>query len=427
MRTPELKPKKNEFGRESLWVESQPVTQAGRDTGIHANRNWRCRLVPAHTHSPASDSEWAARSLDDESRHLRHENARALREPGISRRTPAGFLATAIIIMILATSCVPAGFSSGASGDVLPPLTETWAFATPHSARSDSAVQMHAPQLAMIVTAWTTLDSATGQPSSLLEAGAQPPTSVQRAAVISTFSRDAYRPEPVRLLARDSNALARAAQASARLLSSAGIGTAILDFDGQSRADLPAVVRVLHAFSDSLARAGVVPVIALPAADTAAYPTQPFLFANTILLKFYDPGRLTAEPRPVLTRESLRRVLGARVSVAGATRFVAALPVYGNVWRPGGAPEIIGFADARRLAAEANVAMERDPANGSLHAVRPGAWELWLPDSAVVRDLVRDVRSLGVQRVALWRLGYEDPAVWSSVRRSADPSDIPRE
>jgi spore germination protein YaaH len=327
----------------------------------------------------------------------------------------------------LAASCVATGFSGAASGDVLPPLTEMCAFATPHSARSDSAVQIHAPQLAMIVTAWTTLDSATGQPSSLLEAGARPPTSVQRAAVISTFSRDAYRPEPVRLLARDSNALARAAQASARLLSSAGIGTAILDFDGQSRADLPAVVRVLHAFSDSLARAGVVPVIALPAADTAAYPTQPFLFANTILLKFYDPGRLTAEPRPVLTRESLRRVLGARVSVAGATRFVAALPVYGNVWRPSGAPEIIGFADARRLAAEANVAIERDPANGSLHAVRPGAGEVLLPDSAVLRDLVSDVRSLGVQRVALWRLGYEDAAVWSSVRRSADPSDIPRE
>jgi spore germination protein YaaH len=110
-------------------------------------------------------------------------------------------------------------------------------------------------------------------------------------------------------------------------------------------------------------------------------------------------------------------MLGPRVADVGASRIVAALPVYGYLWRPGGPAQPLSFADARRAALEANVELVRDPSSRSLHAIQPGNWELWMSDAELLRALVTEVGALGVTRIALWRLGLEDPAVWTMFER----------
>jgi spore germination protein YaaH len=47
--------------------------------------------------------------------------------------------------------------------------------------------------------------------------------------------------------------------------------------------------------------------------------------------------------------------------------------------------------------------------------VLPNEWELWVADAELLRELVREAQELGVRRVALWRLGLEDPAVWREI------------
>jgi spore germination protein YaaH len=100
------------------------------------------------------------------------------------------------------------------------------------------------------------------------------------------------------------------------------------------------------------------------------------------------------------------------VAAVGASRIVAALPVYGYLWRPNQPGQPISFDDARHAAAQANVELRRDPASESLHAVQPNAWELWFSDAVLLRALEDEVTTLGVTRVALWRLGLEDPGIW---------------
>jgi spore germination protein YaaH len=51
-----------------------------------------------------------------------------------------------------------------------------------------------------------------------------------------------------------------------------------------------------------------------------------------------------------------------------------------------------------------------------LHALEPGVWELWMTDAELLRVLVDQVTGLGVRRIALWRLGQEDPDVWRVLR-----------
>jgi spore germination protein YaaH len=158
--------------------------------------------------------------------------------------------------------------------------------------------------------------------------------------------------------------------------------------------------------------------VAIHAADTAAYPTR-ILFpaADAAIVMLYDEHWSTSAPGPIATPDWVRRTLAQRVADVGADRLVAALPLYGYLWRGTQAGEPLSFADARRAASQANVELARDPSSMSLHAFQSGVWELWMTDAELLRTLVDQVTGLGVRRIALWRLGQEDPSVWQVILR----------
>jgi spore germination protein YaaH len=52
----------------------------------------------------------------------------------------------------------------------------------------------------------------------------------------------------------------------------------------------------------------------------------------------------------------------------------------------------------------------------TLHAVGDG-WTIWSSDAVLLDTLMHDAWTLGVMRVALWRLGLEDPAIWTRLRQ----------
>ena len=158
--------------------------------------------------------------------------------------------------------------------------------------------------------------------------------------------------------------------------------------------------------------------MAIPAADTAAYPTRTFMSAvDLLIVMLYDEHWSTSAPGPIATPSWVRRTLGLRVAEVGASRIVAALPVYGYQWRTARPATPLSFDDARRAAAQASVGLVRDPSSQSLHASQPGDWELWQSDAELLRALRDEVTSLGVTKIALWRLGLEDPGVWRVLAR----------
>jgi hypothetical protein len=77
----------------------------------------------------------------------------------------------------------------------------------------------------------------------------------------------------------------------------------------------------------------------------------------------------------------------------------------------------VTLLEARRNAAAAGAELTRDPATSTLRAARRGEWELWVSDAGLLQALLLEVEALGVRSVALWRLGQEDPAVWTDVVR----------
>jgi spore germination protein YaaH len=295
-------------------------------------------------------------------------------------------------------------------------VSSLWGFTAPWDPRSDSTVRATTTKLDAVVTGWIQLDSVTSLPSMRYpDDSSRNRGGAQRLTLVTSWHGERFHPETVRRLGEDPGALALVAARVGALVAAGDYRGVVLDFEEQSPADLPLTVRVASAIADSAkAHGATLAAIALPAGDTAAYPTRSFIPAvDLAVIMLYDEHWATSPPGPIATPEWVRRTLGKRLADVGASRIVAALPLYGYLWRSNQPAQPLSFADARRAAFEANVELRRDPASLSLHAIQPGSWELWMSDAQLLRALRAEVGSLGVSQIALWRLGLEDPGVWS--------------
>ena len=296
--------------------------------------------------------------------------------------------------------------------------TERWAFSAPWDPRSAASVRAHGVALDGVVLDWIPLDTVTGMPFVLYpdSVSAVLPSSIRRMALVTTFVTDQFHPSIIRRLAADSFALRRSAAAIAERIQRGGYRGVVLDFEGMTGADTALTRAVVATIAEAARSRGVGPVvIAMPGSDTVGFPARLFTSsADLLLIMLYDQHWATSPPGAIAEPLWVRRTLAMRVAESGASRVVAALPLYGYQWRANAPAATISYDDARRLAAEAGVALDRDPATHSLHALRAGAdgWELWVTDAVLLDALQREVAAFGVRRVAYWRLGLEDPAIW---------------
>jgi peptidoglycan-N-acetylglucosamine deacetylase len=302
---------------------------------------------------------------------------------------------------------------------------EVWGFTGPWDPMSANAVRTHGSGLDAVITGWIGLDSATARPiQPLLYPDTVRPRrgTLRRMAIVTSWHGDRFHPTTIRTLAADPRRLAETASLIARHAASMHYRGLVLDFEALSAADTGALALVVRAITDSAHRRGVRPIaVAIPAADTAAYPARLLLrVADLVIPMLYDQHWAGSTPGPVADPAWVRQVLAMRIAEAGGSeRIVAGVPGYGYRWWQGGTrpTDHISFREARQIATDARVPLVRDSATRTLRAARPGEWELWVADAGLLRQLVSDARAAGVRRFALWRMGQEDDAIWSSVFR----------
>src|SRR5262249_62154270 len=95
----------------------------------------------------------------------------------------------------------------------------------------------------------------------------------RRMAIVTSWHGDRFHPSTVRALARDDARLGRAAGSIAKHAAAMRYAGLVLDLESLERSDLPALLHVVKTITDSAHARHVSPiVVAIPAADTAAYP-----------------------------------------------------------------------------------------------------------------------------------------------------------
>jgi len=318
-----------------------------------------------------------------------------------------------------------AGLSVTASRRAPPsPPIELWAFTGPWDARSDSSLRANALHLDVAVTGWIGLDSNTAQPilpspyPDTLRLGG---TRAKRMAIVTSWHGDRFHPNSIRALGRDDGRLARAAGAIAAHAAKLRYAGLVLDFESLERTDRQSLLHVIKAIADSAhGRHVSTIVVAIPATDTAVYPAKPLIaVADLIMPMLYDEHWSTSSPGAISEPDWVKSSLATRIAEVGSSKIVAALPVFGYRWslKTKSAAEDVTFAEAKHSAAQAGVQLARDQKTSTLHGAKPGEWEIWVTDAELLSALVRQTTDAGVRRVALWRIGQEDPAIWRTLER----------
>jgi peptidoglycan-N-acetylglucosamine deacetylase len=297
--------------------------------------------------------------------------------------------------------------------------TVTWGFTAPWDPKSDSSVRENSARLDAVVSGWIQLDSITGMPHVQFTDRANIAPGTSRFALVSSYGGGRFRADVVRRIAAEDLALSDAADALARIVAAGSYTGLVFDFEEQRRADTALVLHAIRTLGDAARLRGARTIaVAIPAGDTTAYPTRAFAdVADALVVMLYDEHWSTSGPGPIASPQWVSRTLGRRVGDVGPDRLIAALPLYGYRWGANPTADALSYSAAQRAVADAGVEILRDPVSRSLHAALPGQWNLWLSDAELIRTLRAEVLSLGVTHFALWRLGQEDPAVWSVIGR----------
>jgi len=320
------------------------------------------------------------------------------------------------VTLLIAAAGACAARSLGA-----PARSGVWGFTVPWDAGSSVDARAHAAQLSAVVSGWIQLDSLTGQPFAEFRdtLSRNRPPGMRLMAMVTNAVGGRFHPDAARRLARDAAALSRAAADIARRAATGGYRGLVIDLEGFTAADRDLTTLLVRTIADSARGRGVSPIaVAVPAVDTAAFPARNFVpAADYVLVMLYDQHWTTSAPGPLAAPDWVRAATALRVAEVGATHVIAALPLYGYRWPASGPAAALTFADAQRDAAAANVQLRRDAATSTLRATSVGAWDLWVSDAGLIEALIREVRAQGVETIALWRLGQEDPAVWNVLPR----------
>ncbi len=169
-----------------------------------------------------------------------------------------------------------------------------------------------------------------------------------------------------------------------------------------------------------------------------------FLARNSdgILLMNYDQHEVTSGPGPIAAEDWFESNLTRVLKIVPKEKVICAIGSYGYDWTmslPGkgshGPPKVLdvdnlSVQDGWQAASDAGaqVHLEGDELNPHFAYDDEDAHvrhQVWMLDAVTALNELRAARQMGLQTFALWRLGSEDPSLWSIWDHPSD-KDAPR-
>ena len=144
--------------------------------------------------------------------------------------------------------------------------------------------------------------------------------------------------------------------------------------------------------------------------------------SDTLILMAYDEHWQTGKPGPTAGEDWFEKYLDDRLSKLDPNRVIMALGSYGYDWAQQGAgfkgaADTRSFQEAIEYAHDSDVEIEMDDDALNPHYAYAGddgiKHEVWFLDATTVFNQIKVTDPWRVRGYALWRLGSEDPGVWS--------------
>jgi spore germination protein YaaH len=142
--------------------------------------------------------------------------------------------------------------------------------------------------------------------------------------------------------------------------------------------------------------------------------------ADEVRVMAYDYSYASSAPGPIAPPSWVDKVLDLATRLVPPDRIVLGLPTYGYDWasRAGAVP--VQWADVQAIATNHAVSRRWDAKHSTpwLRYTDPGARQhtIWYEDARSLAAKLEVAKEHGVTRVVLWRLGGEDPEIWTALR-----------
>lgn len=194
-----------------------------------------------------------------------------------------------------------------------------------------------------------------------------------------------------------------------------GASGVLLDFEALPPQAHRAYTEFLARARTKLMRRGLRLAIAAPVADPAWNLARYGTVCDRVFLMAYDEHWPGGEPGPIASQAWFLRTVEAAIQAIGKDKSVVALGNYAYDWGEGPA-EPLTVAQAWQKAVHAGIRPAFDSGSGNSHFAYVQAGirhDVWLLDALSSWNQVQATRRLGASGVAIWRLGGEDPGLWS--------------
>ena len=205
-------------------------------------------------------------------------------------------------------------------------------------------------------------------------------------------------------------------------LARTGDGGIIFDFENVDAHDMPAYRALIAEVNHALDPSGRVVAVTLPMEGEGWSPAQFAKAADKIILMAYDEHWVTAAPGPIASNNWFASKVSNALKDMPADKVIIALGSYAYDWHKQANGQVMADSltvEEAWLAAHDSKAMPTfDKASGNTgfsYLDQGQRHDVWLVDAAANWNQMRMLSHLGVNNVALWRLGSEDPGFWGAL------------
>jgi len=192
-----------------------------------------------------------------------------------------------------------------------------------------------------------------------------------------------------------------------------------IDFEQLNTRDRAKLVTFMEELRAKLKPAGYLIAESIPSDDDVAYDLKKLGDIDDYIVPMvYDEHYQTSRPGPIASEEWFQGQLDHLATLLPAEKTVIGFGNYGYDWiigtRGGGVEVTYGDVISAAEANHVSIAWDQDEENPVLrYKSGDQQHEVWFLDAVTALNQVHDIADGGFRGVALWRLGGEDPGLWS--------------
>jgi len=202
-----------------------------------------------------------------------------------------------------------------------------------------------------------------------------------------------------------------------------------IDLEQLPSKDRDKMVQFMERLSAKLKPAGLLLTEDVPTDDDNTYDLKKLGEINDYIVPMvYDEHYQSGTPGPVASEEWFQNQIDELQKKVPAEKTVIGMGNYGYDWiigsSKGGVEVSYGDVVAASVANKTSPQWDNDTQNPVLRFTSGGQQhEVWFLDAVTALNHIRDVSDGGYRGVALWRLGAEDPGMWTALPQHGWPDD----